>query len=109
LCEVRLIHGDWARPFGRLGEIDIDRVKQMNGRLLDWFFNTTLIAVGTSKVTPVISAALGGPVWACEIHEIVAGVDKDELERRFTYGRRKSRNFMNLCMVKKVENLGQIV
>jgi hypothetical protein len=79
IYEVRVSRALWSRPFGKLDEASIAAAKQLNRRALDRLYNTDLIAVGTFKASP--SPSHEAKRWICEIHQVVTGVRKDDLER----------------------------
>jgi hypothetical protein len=77
--EVRVSRALWSRPFGKLDEAGIKAAKQLNRRALDRLYDTDLIAVGTFKVAP--SPSNEQKRWIGEIHQVVAGANKEDLER----------------------------
>jgi hypothetical protein len=81
LYEVRIIRESWQRPVGKLSAGSIAAAKQLNRRRLDTLYYPTVVAVGTYKVS--IAPRHLGNHWINEIHEIVDGVDKADLERIF--------------------------
>ena len=113
--EVRIIRGVWSRPFGKLKESSMAAAKQLNRRALDSLYNHKLIAVGTFKASP--APPYEGDRWICEIHQIVAGASKEELDRAFStvHDRGDLRSIMkegdvpNVLMVKEVKALGPAI
>jgi hypothetical protein len=81
--EVRFIRGSWALPFGQLRHANIAAAKRLNARAFDKLFMPNLIAVGMFKVY----AAPGfiRPLWICEIHQIVVGAPKDDLQKTLSF------------------------
>ena len=85
--EVRVSRALWSRPFGKLDEASIAAAKQLNRRRLDSLYiregvayhRESVIAVGSFKVAP--SPPNETERWICEIHQVVAGAQKEELER----------------------------
>ncbi len=102
--EVRVGRGAWAQPAGKLNRISIAAAKKLNRWALDRLYNPDLIAVGTFKVS--VTAKHEGSGWKCEIHQIISGAQKVELEKVFSTSRHASGNFLR---VKKVTNLGQAI
>jgi hypothetical protein len=104
ICEVRLGRGAWAQPAGSLDRASIAAAKKLNRWALDRLYNPDLIAVGTFKVS--VAPKHEGSGWKCEIHQIIAGAKKKELEKVFSSGRPAAGNFLK---VKEVTNLGQTI
>jgi hypothetical protein len=85
--EVRVSRALWSRPFGKLHEASIAAARQLNRRGLDSLYirqgvvynRESIIAVGSLKVAP--SPPNDSERWICEIHQVVAGAQKEELER----------------------------
>ena len=104
LYEVRISRGAWAQAAGNLNRVSIAAAKKLNRWALDRLYDPDLIAVGTFKVS--ISREQNGGRWICEIHQIISGAQKVELEKVFSTSRHASGNFLR---VKKVTNLGQTI
>jgi hypothetical protein len=104
LYEVRVGRGAWAQPAGNLNRASIAAAKKLNRLALDKLYYPTLIAVGTFKVSVAPRHEGGG--WKCEIHQIVSGAKKAELEKVFSTSRPAAGNFLR---VKEVTNLGQTI
>ena len=104
LCEVRVGRGAWAQPVGNLNRVSIAAAKKLNRWAMDRLYYPTLIAVGTIKVSVAPKHEGGG--WKCEIHQIVSGAKKTELEKIFSSSRPAAGNFLR---VKKIINLGQTI
>jgi hypothetical protein len=103
-CEVRVGRGGWAQPVGKLNRVSIAAVKKLNRLALDKLYYPTLIAVGTFKVSVAPKHEGGG--WKNEIHVIVSGAKKAELEKVFSSSRNASGNFLR---VREVTNLAQAI
>jgi hypothetical protein len=101
--EVRVCRPYWSRPFEELDKVSIASGKDAVRRALDSLFDSTIIAVGTFKVTP-IGADTGH--WLCEIHVIVAGADEVNLERAFSAVRAGQGPDVRIT---KIEDLGAMV
>jgi hypothetical protein len=104
LYEVRVGRGAWAQPAGKLNRVSIAAAKKLNRLALDKLYYPTLIAVGTFKVSVAPKHEGGG--WKNEIHVIVSGAKKAELEKVFSSSRPAAGNFLR---VKKITNLGQTI
>jgi hypothetical protein len=103
-CEVRVGRGGWAQPAGKLNRVSIAAAKKLNRLALDKLYYPTLIAVGTFKVSVAPKHEGGG--WKNEIHVIVSGAKKAELEKVYSSSRPAAGNFLR---VKKITNLGQTI
>jgi hypothetical protein len=109
LHEVRVIRNCWHLPFGQLSQASILAVKQLNRRALDSLYQPGTIAVGVCKL-------FAGPdydqrvkqKWICELHMIVAGPTKEELEQAFTTVRH-TKNSGGVVIVTEITNLGQAI
>jgi hypothetical protein len=77
--QVRLARDVWERRTGELHLVSLGTVKRLNKRALDNLRNPNVVAVGTVRV----SVQDREPRWAVQIHEIVVGAEKAELERVF--------------------------
>jgi len=104
LFEVRIGRGGWAQPAGKLNRVSIAAAKKLNRWALDQLYNPDLIAVGTFKVS--VAPKHEGSGWKCEIHQIIAGAKKKELEKVFSSSRPAAGNFLR---VKEVPNLAQAI
>ena len=104
LYEVRVSRGGWAQPAGKLDRASIAAAKKLNRWALDQLYYPDLIAVGVFKVSVAPEHEGGG--WKCEIHQIVSGAKKKELEKVFSSSRPAAGNFLR---VKEVTNLGQTI
>ena len=102
--EVRVGRGAWAQPAGKLNRVSIAAAKKLNRWALDRLYNPDLIAVGTFKVS--VAPKHEGSGWKCEIHQIISGAKKAELEKVFSSSRPAAGNFLR---VKKITNLGQTI
>jgi hypothetical protein len=114
--EVRIIRGVWSRPFGKLRKSSIAAAKQLNRRVLDALYDNKIVAVGSFKVAPA-GLPHGYESWMCEIHQIVAGVQKHDLERIFytqhdrgeLRTKRKQNEIPNMVRVQKVTEFGPAI
>jgi hypothetical protein len=104
LFEVRVGRGAWGQPAGKLEAVSIAAAKQLNRRAFDQLYQPDLIAVGTFKVS--VAPESEGAGWTSEIHQIVGGATKAELEKAFSTSRPDLADFLS---VKKVTNLGQAI
>jgi hypothetical protein len=104
LYEVRVGRGGWAQPAGKLNRVSIAAAKKLNRWALDRLYYPGLIAVGTFKVS--VAPKHEGSGWKCEIHQIISGAKKKELEKVFSSSRPAAGNFL---LVKEVINLGQTI
>jgi hypothetical protein len=102
--EVRVGRGAWAQPAGRLNRVSTVAAKKLNRWALDRLYNPDLIAVGTFKVS--LAPKHEGSGWKCEIHQIISGAKRAELEKVFSSSRPAAGNFLR---VKKVTNLEQAI
>lgn len=102
--EVRVVRGIWARPIEELRGASITAAKQLNRRTLDSLYIPSLVAVGTFKVS--LGSRHLEPHWVCEIHQIVAGAKRKELEDAFTrtWGKEK---YDSVVRVKKIKDVGR--
>jgi len=112
--EVRVSRAFWSRPFGRLGEAGLTAARQLNRRALDRLYNPNVVAVGMFKVAP--SPSNDKERWVCEVHQVVAGASKNDLERvlstkqyRGEIRTHKLQLFYDYLMVKEIKTLGPIV
>ena len=104
LYEVRVGRGAWAQPAGNLNRASIPAAKKLNRWALDKLYMPSLVAVGVFKASAAPKHEGGG--WKCEIHQIVSGAKKTELEKIFSSSRPAAGNFLR---VKKIINLGQTI
>jgi hypothetical protein len=112
--EIRVSRALWSRPFGKLDKAPIAAARQLNRHALDRLYDCEIIAVGSFNVAP--SPAYQEKRWICEIHQVVAGANKDNLERVFSTKRsrgeictRKRMLFVDYLRVKEIQALGPIV
>jgi hypothetical protein len=100
--EIRVTRGGWTRQVGELQAFDITVARDWNRRALNSLYNPDLIAVGMFKV----SLATNGPdvFWVGEIHQIVVGETKQNLDRAFSGGRPDER-IANMFLATEVEDL----
>ena len=104
--EVRALRSTWARPIGRLQEVSIAAAKQSVRRAFDRLNLPALAVVGTFKAYVAIESKT--LEWKGELHLIVAGAEKEELEEVLSrVGHCKN---LDICVrVMPVDNLGQAV
>jgi hypothetical protein len=102
--EVRALRSTWARPIGRLQEVSIAAAKQSVRRAFDRLNLPALVVVGTFKA--YVAAESETLEWKGELHLIVAGAEKEELEEVLSrVGHCKN---LDICVrVMPVDNLGQ--
>ena len=105
MYEVRFVRGFWARPFGQLRQTNVAAAKKLNGRALDKLFNPKLVAVGTFKVSATPER---GQLWICEIHQIIAGAERPDLENVLS-SKRQGMRISNRLWLQEVENLAQVI
>jgi hypothetical protein len=113
--EVRVSRAFWSRPFGKLDEASVAAAKQLNGRALDRLLNRKMVvAVGSFKVAP--SRPYETERWICEIHQVVAGAVKEELERALSTRRHRGElrskvlyPFEDYLRLNEIQDLGPIV
>jgi hypothetical protein len=96
----------WARPAKHLRYAPITAAKKLNSRALDRLFMPTLVAVGTFKVS--VEERYEGHLWVCEIHQIVAGAEKDGLQKVFS-SRRQAIAISNTLWLEEITDLGQTI
>ena len=116
LYEVRIARGVWARPFGKLQEASIEAAKQLNRRALDTLHDTRIVAVGTFKAAPA-GVVHGWKRWISEIHQIVAGVQQEDLDRIFytqhdrgeLRTKRKQSDIPNMVRISEITDLGPTI
>lgn len=92
---------------GDLHSISTNAAKQLNRRALDKLFNSNLVAVGAFKISLWPRPGIGD-LWPGEIHEVVSGASKPELEKVFS-SLRKGDFINNKIEVTEVENLSQTI
>ena len=93
------------------GKKEVRRTRKMFADALLYFVaglvkknHPDLIAVGVFKVS--VAPKHEGRGWKCEIHQIVSGAKKTELEKIFSSSRPAAGNFLR---VKEVTNLAQAI
>jgi hypothetical protein len=107
LHEVRLIRGSWALPFGNLRDTNIGVAKSWNARALDKIFVRALVAAGILK--PYVAPEDRGRVWICELHQIIAGAEKADLEKALSRGRQQDVLAIQRLSVREVSDLGETI
>ena len=103
--EVHIVRGIWARPIGDLRTASIAGAKQLNRRALDSLYIPTLVAVGTFKVS--LAPKHLEPHWVCDVHQIVAGASKDELEKAFVVAAWAKEKYQSVVRIMEIEDLGR--
>jgi hypothetical protein len=106
LCEVRFVRGPWVVPSRSLEHAPLDAAKKLNSRSLDKLFIPTLVAVGVFKVS--VEQLYDGYQWIYEVHEIVAGAEKDALEKALS-SNRCGPGMSSKLWVQEVSDLGQTI
>ena len=115
LYEVRIARGVWVRPFGKLLEASIEAAKQLSRRALDSLHDTKIVAVGAFKVAPAVPPLDDDERWRCEIHQLVAGVKKEDLEQIFSARRDRGEirstqgKVLNHLMITEIHELGPTI
>jgi hypothetical protein len=105
MYEVRVIRESWERRAGRLKDVSTAALKQFHRRALDTLYMPELVAVGMCKVS--FGTTTGERRWITEIHGIVAGADKEDLEKAFSAYRRIPGMQYNLFWAEEVNDIGQ--
>jgi hypothetical protein len=106
LCEVRFVRGPWVVPSRSLDHAPLDAAKKLNSRSLDKLFIPTLVAVGVFKVS--VEQLYDRYQWIYEVHEIVAGAEKDALEKALS-SNRCGLGMSSKLWVQEVSDLGQTI
>jgi len=91
---------------GDLNNISIGAAKQLNRRALDSLYIPSLIAVGAVQIQ--LGPRHLDPHWICELHQIIVGATKEDLEAAFTrsWGRE---HYDSVVRVRKVKDLGKTI
>ncbi len=106
IYEVRALRSTWSRPIGRLRDVSIAAAKQSLRRAFDRLNMPALVVVGTFKA--YATPENGTPQWKGEMHLIVAGAEKEELEKVLFGGGHRTN--LDICVrIMPVENLGQTI
>jgi hypothetical protein len=106
LYEMRIIRESWRQPIDHLMVDSIAIAKQFNRRRLDTLYSPLAVAIGTFKVS--VAPRYAGTYWIGEIHQIVAGVEKEELEGAFSV-KRASPGYSNIFWARAVTDLANTV
>jgi len=106
LCEVKLVRGPWVAPSKTLDHAPLHAAKKLNSRSLDKLFVPTLVAVGVFKVS--VEQLYDCYQWIYEIHEIVAGAEKEALEN-VLFSNRCGPVMSSKLSVQEVSDLGQTI
>jgi len=106
IYEVRALRSTWARPIGRLQDVSIAAAKQSLRRSFDRLNLPALVVVGTFKAYAAVESET--LEWKGEMHLIVAGAMKEQLEKVLSGG--KHHRTLDICVrVLSVDNLGQTI
>jgi hypothetical protein len=105
--EVRIIRESWQRPAGSLCDLSIGAMKQLNRRALDTLYRTEMRAVGLCKVS--FDAMTYDPLWIPEVHEVISGAEKEELEQAFSAFRQIPGMSYNIFSAREVDDIGRAV
>jgi hypothetical protein len=103
LYEVRIVRGSWQQLIGHLKVGSIAAARQFNRRRLDTLYNPAAVAVGTYRMS--VAPRHAGAYWISEIHEIVSGVAKEDLEQAFSVTGKSN----NIFWARTVTDLASIV
>jgi hypothetical protein len=98
--EVRVSPDVWLRKAGELHKASMLAVRKLNRRALDAHYNTNAVAVGLLKVSALPEHLPAD--WRLEMHQIVAGIERETLERIFT---NQKPNAYNVVRIDPIENL----
>ena len=102
-----IIRGVWARPIGDLHKVSIAAATELNRRALNTVHIPELVAFGTFKVS--LAPEYVEPHWICEIHEIVAGAAKRDLEKAFLVRDSREEKYDSHVGITEVEKIGQAI
>jgi hypothetical protein len=105
--EVRIIRESWQRPAGSLYDLSIMAMKQLNRRALDTLYRPKMQAVGLCKVS--FGAMTYAPLWIPEVHEVISGAEKEELEEAFSAFRQIPGMCYNIFSARKVDDIGRAI
>ena len=107
MYEVQVIRESWERRAGRLKDVSTAAMKQFHRRALDTLCMPALVAVGMCKVS--FGTTIDEPRWISEIHEIIAGAEKEDLEEAFSVYRRVPGMQYDLFWAGKVNDIGRAI
>jgi hypothetical protein len=102
-----IIRGVWARPIGDLHKVSIAAATELNRRALNTLHIPELVAFGTFKVS--LAPEYVEPHWICEMHEIVAGAGKRDLEKAFLVRDSREEKYDSHVGITEVEKIGQAI
>jgi hypothetical protein len=120
--EVSVSRALWSRPFGKLVEVSVAAARQLNCRALDSLYiregalyhRESVLAVGSFKVAA--SPPNETERWICEIHQVVASAQKEELERALSTRRYRGETrtkvfypFEDYVRVQEIKDLASMV
>jgi len=106
LYEVRLVRSAWVGPTKGLPHAPLGAAKATNARALDKLFIPTLVAAGMFKVS--VEQLYDKYFWIYEIHEIIAGEERDRLETVLSSSR-KGAAITNKLWMQEVTGLGSTI
>lgn len=107
LYEARVSRGIWARPFGELHKVSIATAEKLSQRAFDSLNDPGIVAVGSVKVAPTYEEPKG---WICEIHQVVGGVDRsdiDNYDKRQYISSQIEVPHQNVLWAKRIKNLAR--
>lgn len=105
--EVRISRAAWAQPKGLVRFANRAWAKQFVRRALDSLYQPDTVAVGTFK--PYIAGDGERRYWRCEMHCLVAGAEKDDLEKSIPKERDRAEFDIIDLRIMPVANLGQAI
>jgi hypothetical protein len=105
--EVRISRAAWAQPMGLLRFAKLTWAKIFLRRALDNLYQPDIVAVGMLK--PYIAGDGQRRYWRCEIHCLVAGADKDDLQKAIPKEKDHTEFDIIDSRIMPVANLGQAV
>jgi hypothetical protein len=80
--EVRVGRGTWSQTGGQLDKLSLAAARQLNRRAFDALNKPSIVAVGRFKVG--FEPHPNGGRWRGEVHQVVAGASRDEIQKAFT-------------------------
>jgi hypothetical protein len=107
IFEIRISRAAWAKPIGQLRLANITWTKQFLRRAFDSLYRPNIVALGTFKVSVVCDVE--GAYWRCEMHHLVAGLNKGEWQEVFPEERAHGQFDAIATHIMPVSNLGQSV
>ena len=107
IFEIRLSRATWARRIGHLRFANLGWAKQFLRRASDSLYRPHIVAVGTFKVSVLSNSKTA--YWRCEMHHLVGGVEKDELQKAFPDEKAHEQFDFIVPHIIPVLNLGQAI